>query len=561
MQQEKNKRDWWKEAVVYQIYPCSFQDSNGDGNGDLRGIITRLNYIKSLGVDVIWLNPVFVSPNDDNGYDISNYCTIMEIFGTLEDFDELLKEIHAKGLKLVLDMVVNHTSDEHPWFQQARKSRKNPYYTYYHWWPVEKEQPPYRPSYFEESAWQYNPSTHSWYLHYFSHKQPDLNWENPQVRQAVYKMMHFWFDKGVDGLRMDSISLIAKDPDFPPIDLKEYPDIFSYYAHGPHLHDYLHEMYREVWSKYNVMTVGEGSAVTYQEVAKFVEPEREELNMLYGFGPSEVRNYTRPDASDSGIAYSLVALKKMFTDWDKAVGDGWPSLYLGNHDQARMITRFGNDSSGFREISAKMLIIFLLTMRGTPYWFAGDEIGMVNPRFNRIEDYRDIATLNQYEEIKKRGGDISAFLEIQKQTSRDNARTPMQWDGNLHAGFTWGTPWINVNPDYVEVNVAEEEKNPDSVLNFFRKMIAFRKAYKVLIYGSYHLIEPVHPQIFAYFREDSEQRLLIVNNFSSRQAQIELPVNPEMLEAKICNYRDFPELQGKMVLRPYEAVVWEVKTI
>lgn len=551
----KEQKYWWKEAVVYQIYPRSFQDSNADGIGDLQGIISRLNYVCSLGVDVIWLNPIFASPNDDMGYDISDYRAIMKEFGTMADFDELLQEVHARGLKLVLDLVVNHTSDEHPWFKEARKSRNNPYYSYYHWWPVEKEHPPYRPSYFEKSAWQYNPRTRSWYLHYFSRKQPDLNWENPQVRQEIYDMMRFWFDKGIDGFRMDSIPLIAKDPNFPPIDREKYPDIFSAYSHVPHLHDFLHEMNREVLSKYNIMTVGEGSALTYKDIARFVEPQREELDMLYGFGPSEVRTYTRPDSPDSGIPYSLIALKKMFTDWDKAVGDGWPSVYLGNHDQPRMISRFGDDSPEFRAISAKMLATFLLTLRGTPYWFAGDEIGMVNPKFGKIEEYRDIATINQYQEIKKRKGNLETFLENQKQVSRDNARTPMQWDRSLHAGFTVGTPWLKTNPDFVQVNVFDEEKNPDSVLNYFRKMIAFRKEHPEFIYGSYTLKEAKHPQVFAYLREGSQQKFMVALNFSSRQVQFILPIHLKNAKVVMDNYGDYPTLEQTIFLRPFEALI------
>ena len=551
----KDKRVWWKEAIVYQIYTRSFQDSNGDGIGDLQGIISRLNYIRSLGVDVIWLNPIFASPNDDMGYDISDYRGIMQEFGTMEDFDRLLEEVHALGMRLILDLVVNHTSSEHPWFQEAGKSRKNPYYEYYHWWPVEKEHPQYRPSYFEESAWQYNLHTRSWYLHYFSRKQPDLNWENPEVRQAVYDMMRFWFDKGIDGFRIDSISLIAKDPSFPPIDQKKYPDFFSSYAHGPHLHDYLHEMNREVLDKYDIMTVGEGSAVAYKDVAKFVEPERQELNMLYGFGPSEVRNYTGPDTPDSGIAYSLIALKKMFSSWDKAVGDGWPSVYLGNHDQPRMISRFGNDAPEFRELSAKMLTTFLLSLRGTPYWFAGDEIGMVNPGYEHIEDYRDIATLNQYRGIKKRKGDVSAFLCQQRQTSRDNARSPMQWDHSPNAGFTSVTPWLKPAKNYVDINVAREEKDPDSVLNYFRRMVAFRKANPEFVYGTYTLIEATHPQVYAYLRESDERKFLIALNFSPKPASIRPQMNLEGAEALMDNYNDHPAWDKTLLLRPYEALI------
>lgn len=546
---------WWKEAVVYQIYPRSFQDSDGDGIGDLRGIISRLHYVHSLGVDVIWLNPIYASPNDDMGYDISDYRAIMKEFGTMEDFDALLANVHALGMKLVLDLVVNHTSDEHPWFREARKSRHNPYYNYYHWWPVENERPQYRPSYFEESAWHYNPHTRSWYLHYFSHRQPDLNWENPVVRKEIYDMMRFWFDKGIDGFRMDSIPLIAKDPAFPPIDQRKYPDYFSSYAHGPHLHDYLHEMYCEVLSKYDIMTVGEGSAVTYKNVADFVKPGRQELNMLYGFGPSEVRNYTLPDTKDSGIGYSLIALKKMFAGWDRAVGDGWPSVYLGNHDQPRMISRFGNDSPEYREFSAKMLATFLLTLRGTPYWFAGDEIGMVNPGYSHIEDYKDIATLNQYREIRKRKGDTEAFLENQKQTSRDNARTPMQWDCSLNAGFTAGTPWLRPGSSYLDINVEKEERDPDSVLNYFRSMMALRKATPELLRGNFTLIDVSHPQIFAYWREAGEQKSLVMLNFSPQDLVFSLQMELKNAKVLINNYNNPPQLLSDLLLRPYEALV------
>ena len=546
---EQNNRIWWKEAVVYQIYPRSFKDSNGDGIGDLCGIISCLDYIKSLGVDVIWLNPIYASPNDDNGYDISDYRAIMKEFGTMEDFDLLLREVHARNLKLILDLVVNHTSDEHPWFQEARKSRKNPYYTYYHWWPVEQETPPLRPSYFEESAWTYDPHTRAWYLHYFSRKQPDLNWENREVREAVYDMMRFWFDKGIDGFRMDSIPLIAKDPAFPPIDRKKYPDLFSSYAHGPHLHEYLHEMNREVLSKYDIMTVGEGSAVTYKEVEKFVGPERQELDMLYGFGPSEVRNYTTADCPDSGIGYSLIALKKMFSGWDKAVGKGWPAIYLGNHDQPRMLSRFGDDRPQFRVYAAKMLATFLLTMRGTPYWLAGDEIGMCNPKFDRIGDYRDIATLNQYKQIEKRKGDTQWFLQMQQQTSRDNARTPFQWDNSGQAGFTTGMPWIGVNPDYRKINVAAQEKDPWSVL------IALRKSSPDLVYAGYTLLDAKNPRTYTYLRKGEKYHYLVVLNFSSKQAEAYPGIDMQGAEILMCNYGDLPQLDKVVSLRPYEAVV------
>ncbi len=553
---------WWKKAVVYQIYPRSFQDSNGDGVGDLRGIISRLDYVKSLGIDIIWLNPIFVSPNDDNGYDISNYCDIMPEFGTMEDFNLLLKEVHGRGLKLILDLVVNHTSDEHLWFMQARQSRTNPFYNYYYWWPAEEGKPPFRRSYFDEdgSAWKYNEPTDSYYLHYFSVKQPDLNWGNPEVRREVYKIMRFWFDKGIDGFRMDSIPLIGKDPAFPEIDPDEYPNIYEYYAKNPSLHDYLKEMNDEVLSKYNITTVGEGSAVRASDVSKFVELARRELNMLYHFGPSEVRNFSKPDSPDTGIDYSLIELKQMFTEWDRAVADGWPTVYLGNHDQPRMVSRFADDSPPYHDVSAKMLATFLLTMRGTPYWYAGDEIGMNNIKFNRIEDYNDIATRNEYKRIKKQKGDLKAFLREQKQVSRDNARTPFQWDDSSNAGFTDGQPWLKINDNYEKINVAAEEKDPNSILNYFKKMMVLRKTRKALIWGNYSLLDPENKQVYVYAREIDDEKFLIVLNFSPRKTQTRCGTDVRRAELILCNYADEPNQNSaeSITLRPFEALVYRL---
>lgn len=561
MEQSENKPAWWKEAIVYQIYPRSFQDSNEDGIGDLRGIISRLDYVKSLGVNVIWLNPICASPNDDNGYDISDYRQIMGDFGTMEDFDLLLKEIHARNMRLVLDLVVNHSSDEHPWFREARTSRSNAYYSYYHWWPVEQGRPPLRPSFFDEKgdAWRYNPRTKSYYLHYFSRKQPDLNWENPKVRQEMYAMMKFWLEKGIDGFRMDSISYISKDIDFPEIDQTRYPGIFEYYAQGPRLHEYLHEMNRTVWSKYDIMTVGEGSGETADQLALFVEPDREELDMLYGFGPAQVRNTTKPDSPYTGIPYSLVALKKMFTLWDQAVGKGWPSIYLGNHDQPRMLSRFGNDSAEYRGISAKMLATFLLTMRGTPYWYAGDEIGMSNIKFKCIEDYNDINTKNLYKQIEEKGGNISAFLEEQKQIARDNARTPFQWDKSLYAGFSAVKPWLKVNPDYGQVNVEVQEKAPFSVLNYFRKLVKIRQSYTTLIYGKYVLLDPANKKVYAYLREKEREKFLITLNFSPKTAYITPGMDLRKARMILSNYEERKEKNvcRRIKLRPYEANIWK----
>ena len=430
--QPGNDWAWWKETIVYQIYPRSFKDSNDDGIGDLNGITEKLDYLHGLGIETLWLNPIFASPNADNGYDISDYRQIMPDFGTMEDFDRLLNEAHARGMRLLLDLVLNHTSDQHPWFREARTSRENPYYDYYLWWPEEQGRPPYRKSHFDEEgdAWCYNAPTRSYYLHYFARQQPDLNWQNPEVRAEIYDILRFWLDKGVDGFRLDSIPYIAKDTSFPEIDLCKYPDVFPYYSLGPHLHDYLHEMNREVFSRYDCTTVGEGSKTSPEEGWKFIAPERQELDMLYHFGAADIRNETEADDPATGIPYSLLALKRMYAEWDAAVGDGWPTIYLGNHDQPRMVSRFGSDTPEWRDLSAKMLTMFLLTMRGTPYWLAGDELGMANIRFTRIEEYDDIDTRNHYRKLLREGRDTEQFLREQQEIGRDNARTPYQWDGS-----------------------------------------------------------------------------------------------------------------------------------
>jgi oligo-1,6-glucosidase len=406
---------WWKEAVIYQIYPRSFKDSNGDGIGDLKGIISKLDYIKSLGVDVVWLNPIFASPNADNGYDISDYRAIMKEFGTMDDFDALLKGMHDRGIKLLLDLVVNHSSDQHDWFKQSRSSRTNPYRNYYHWWPAEKGKPPFRPGAFEVdgSGWRYDSLTNAYYLHYFSYKQPDLNWENPKLRKEIFEMMKFWFAKGVDGFRMDVIPFISKDTSFPVITQKILDEKYNgawdqYLASGPNLHKYLKEMDKEVLSKYDCMSVAEGAGVTTSTAHNFVDADRKELNMLYhfegvnyGYVPGKFKT---PDPN----GYKLVGFKEIYSKWDSVFArEGWGTVYLGNHDQPRMVTRWGNDSPEFRELSSKMLTTFLLTMRATPYYYFGDELGMDNIKFDKIEDYKDIESINMYDQIKNRGGDLN----------------------------------------------------------------------------------------------------------------------------------------------------------
>ncbi len=533
---------WWKEAIVYQVYPRSFKDSNGDGIGDLQGIISKFDYLQSLGIDVVWINPVYTSPNDDNGYDISDYCDIMKEFGTMKDFDELLDGLHKRKIRLVMDLVVNHTSDEHEWFKQSRNSRKNPYRNYYHWRHSEKGEPPFRPSFFDEkgSAWKYDSKTRSYYLHIFSVKQPDLNWENRQLRKEIYEMMKFWFDKGVDGFRMDAITFIAKDENFPAFTedeiQKQYGEWSGYYASHPCLHEYLHEMYTEVLSKYDVMTVAEGPGISPEEAHKIVDPARKELNMLYhfegmgiGYVPGE---FKRVDPN----GYDLVKFKEVYTKWnDVFARKGWGTIYLGNHDQPRMVSRWGNDSAEFKVPSAKMLITFLFTMHATPFFYNGDEIG------------------------KK--GDVKRFLENQKESARDNSRTPFQWDNSSHAGFTTGAPWLKVNHNYTECNVEIQDKDPDSILNYFRKMIKIRKANPVLLYGHYHLLDKAHKQVYAYTRTLEDEKFLIILNFSKESLDYRIPGSfRHDEEILINNYKTCEQHKDKVHLQPYQAIVMKTKS-
>jgi oligo-1,6-glucosidase len=542
-------RKWWKEAVVYQIYPRSFKDDNGDGIGDLKGIISKLDYIKSLGVDVVWLNPIYSSPNDDNGYDISDYRNIMKDFGTMGDFDTLLSEMHKRNIKLVLDLVVNHTSDEHPWFLQSRSARSGPYRNFYHWWDAERGKPTPRWSFFDvnSDAWRYDSLTSAYYLHYFSRKQPDLNWENPAVRKEVYAIMKFWLDKGIDGFRMDAFQFVAKDTTWPVLPPGYEKQINKYYGMGPHLHDYLQEMNREVLGKYDIMTVAEGAGSTLQDAHDLVDPDRHELNMAYSFEGI--------DLGHGSPGYSLPEFKKVYSKWDSAFEqNGWLSIFLANHDQPRMVSHWGNDSPEFRALSSKMLTTFIMTMRGTPYYYNGDEIGMKNIGFDKITDYRDIGTINKYKETINKGGDLKAFLEAAGRTSRDNSRTPFQWDGTAHAGFTTGTPWIKVNPDYATVNAAAQEKDPRSILNYFRQIVRLRKDNLVLVYGKYTLIDKDNPDVYAYTREGYGKKMLILLNFSAHPAAANTGIDLSHGRLLLDNYPDPP---GGGSLRPFEARVYE----
>ncbi|WP_224482675.1 glycoside hydrolase family 13 protein [Robertkochia aurantiaca] len=560
-----NDRKWWKEAVVYQIYPRSFKDSNADGIGDLKGIIEKLDYLKSLEVDVIWLNPIFKSPNDDNGYDISDYRAIMEEFGTMDDFDALLEGIHERGLKVILDLVVNHSSDEHEWFRESRKSRDNPYRDFYHWWPAEKGKPPKRWSYFdlEGNAWQYDEQTDAYYLHYFSVKQPDLKWENPELRRAIYDMMHFWFQKGIDGFRMDVIPFISKDPEYPELPEEYEGDFIAYYANGPRLHEYLQEMNREVLSKYDVMTVGEAPGVKIENALDFVDEHRNELNMFFHFdllaldrAPGKVFQMREDN-------WKLTEFKEIFTRWDEVFSEkGWGSLFLNNHDFPRSVSRWGNDSPEHWYHSATMLQTFLLSMRGTPYFYQGEEIGMTNARFDSIEDYRDINTLTAYQIAAHNCDDLEAFIENEKEASRDNVRTPMQWNAQKHAGFTSGEPWIRVNQNYLQgINVQSQEKDSHSVLNYFRSMVKLRKNNPVLTYGSYRLLDPDNEEIYAYTRTLGDEKILVLLSFFEKSSTIDLSKELSFTRGDLLISNDEAKKQIKapvFVLSPYQAVIYRL---
>lgn len=548
------KKTWWKESVVYQIYPRSYNDSNNDGIGDIPGIIQKLDYIQSLGINVIWLCPVYESPNDDNGYDISDYRNIMNEFGTMSDFDILLKGVHDRGMKLVMDLVVNHSSDEHHWFEESRKSKDNPYRDYYHWKPGQNGGPPTDwEAFFGGSAWQYDETTEEYYLHLFTKKQPDLNWENPKVREEVNNIIRYWFDKGVDGFRMDVISLISKRPNHTDMVSPVFEEVIAkQYANGPRIHEFLKSMNQEVLSKYDIMTVGEGPGITLAHGLDYVGEDRNELDMVFHF------DHMFLDMGDGGkfdpIPYSLVEFKDIFSRWDEklAEGNGWGSIFLGNHDFPRMVSRFAADGE-YREKAAKLLASMLLSMRGTPYVYQGDELGMCNVAFDNPEDYRDIETLNYFKSLEAEGKAPKDHIHNVHTMGRDNARTPMHWSDSEHAGFSEVTPWINVNPNYPDINVEDQERNTESILNFYRRMIQFRKNHPTMVYGDYESIRNDHQQIYAYRRWDEVNEFLVVLNFSDQVVDFDPIITG--LELLIYNYTDATE---DLLMRPWEAKIFRV---
>lgn len=554
------KKTWWKESVIYQIYPRSFMDSNGDGIGDLKGITSKLDYLKELGIDVIWLSPVYQSPNDDNGYDISDYQAIMEEFGTMEDFDEMLSQAHERGIKIVMDLVVNHTSDEHRWFVESRKAEDTPYRDYYIWREgKEGNQPPNNwGSCFGGSAWKYDEERQMYFLHLFSPKQPDLNWDNPTVRQEVFDMMTWWCEKGIDGFRMDVISMISKTKDMPDGEVHGlYGDFGPYCVHGPHVHDYLKEMNEKVLSRYDIMTVGETSGVTVEEAKKYAGEDSHELNMVFQFehvdGHGKYGKWT-----DERMP--LPELKKTLSRWQTELyGQAWNSLFWDNHDQPRAVSRFGNDNPQYREVSAKMLATCLHMMQGTPYIYQGEELGMTNYPFEIPEDFRDIESINAYKEWCESGRvSHEEFWPCLQLISRDNARTPVQWDDTENAGFTAGTPWIPVNPNYKEINAAAELKDPGSVFHYYQKLIALRKQLPIIVYGKYTLLLPEDENLFVYTRELDKEKLLVVCNFTSEEQEFDLPKEFRGAECLIANMSNSYR-EEKMVLKAYEAFVLRKK--
>ncbi len=547
---------WWKEAVIYQIYPRSFMDSNADGIGDLKGITSKLDYLQELGIDVIWLSPVYKSPNDDNGYDISDYQDIMDEFGTMDDFDEMLKQAHARNIRIVMDLVVNHTSDEHPWFVESRKSKDNKYRDYYIWREGKDASTPPNNwgACFGGSAWEYDSETNMYYLHLFSKKQPDLNWDNPNVRKEVFDMMSWWCEKGIDGFRMDVISMISKTKEMPDGEVHDlYGDFGPYCIHGPNVHKYLQEMNEKVLSKYDIMTVGETAGVTPEQAKKYAGEDTKELNMVFQFEHVESDGKYGKWTDEK---FPLPALKEIMSRWQTELyGTAWNSLFWDNHDQPRAVSRFGNDSRAYREVSAKMLATCLHMMQGTPYIYQGEELGMTNYPFQNMQDFRDIESIHAYEEWCESGNlSHDTFWPCLIFKSRDNARTPMQWDTTKHAGFTAGEPWIAVNPNYTEINAKAQTADPNSVFHYYKKLIALRKHYPIIVYGSYELLLKDHEQIFAYTRTLEQKKLLVVCNFTETHASFQIPEEFKHAECLIANMeRSYQDTD--MQLQPYEAFV------
>ena len=556
---------WWKKAVVYQIYPKSFHDTTGNGVGDIQGIIEKLDYLNTLGIDVIWLTPIYNSPQNDNGYDISDYYSIYDEYGRMEDFDRFIKESHQRGIKVIMDIVINHTSTEHEWFHHSKASKDNPYRNYYIWKDgKDGKEPTNWQSKFGGNAWQYDENTGQYYLHLFDVTQADVNWENEEVRNKLYEMMSFWAEKGVDGFRLDVINLISKDQKFPDDDGSVPPgDGRKFYTDGPRVHEFMREMNEKVFSKYDLMTVGEMSSTTIEHCIKYTNPERSELSMTFNFHHLKV-DYPNGEKWTKA-PFDFIALKGILSTWQTEMnkGGGWNALFWCNHDQPRVVSRFGDDKTYYVE-SAKMLATSIHMMQGTPYIYQGEEFGMTNPNFDDINEYRDVESLNMYNIMKEQGKSHEEIIEILKQKSRDNSRTPVQWDDRPHAGFTQGIPWINVAANYKEINAKKALEEEDSIFYHYKQLIQLRKEYDIITNGDYQLILADHNEIFAYIRNGNGEKLLVINNFYGRETTFRLPIEVNLTNYKssklISNYHDTQEdVQQQLPLRPYESVVYYLK--
>lgn len=553
------KRIWWKEAVGYQIYPRSFQDSNGDGIGDLQGIIQRLDYIKELGIDVIWICPMYKSPNDDNGYDISDYQDIMEDFGTMEDFDHLLSEVHNRGMKLIIDLVLNHTSDEHPWFIESRSSKDNPKRDWYIWKDGKGDKEPNNwESIFGGSAWEYDEKTDQYYLHVFSTKQPDVNWENKEVRHELYSTVNWWLDKGIDGFRIDAISHIKKRPGFPDMpnpEGKKYVSSFDMHMNQEGIHEFLQEFKEETYSKYDAMTVGEANGVTVDEAHLWVGEKEGKMNMVFQFEHLDLWD------TETGKGLDILTLKKVLTRWQKGLeNDGWNALFIENHDKARIVSTWGNDDQYWKQSATSMATMYFL-MQGTPFIYQGQEIGMTNVHFPSIDDYDDVATKNLYRIKREEGVSHQKIMDGIWATSRDNSRTPMQWSTETNAGFSDATPWMKVNPNYVDINVEKQSKEEDSILSFYKKMIQLKKNNDVFTYGTYDLLQEEDSQTYSYTRTLGEEQVVIITNLTKEEATFSSEgINLSFDQLLLNNYPvEAHEDLSSFTLKPFEARVYKLK--
>ncbi len=550
----QQSKQWWKEAVVYQVYPRSFYDSNGDGIGDIRGVIKKLDYIKGLGIDVIWLSPVYESPNDDNGYDISDYQDILEEFGTMDDLDELLAETHKRGMRLIMDLVINHTSDEHEWFIESRSSKDNPYRDYYIWHPGDEEgnRPNNWESIFGGSVWEWDEETEEYFMHVFSKKQPDLNWENPEVRQALYDMVNWWLDKGIDGFRVDAITHIKKKPGFPdllnPLNKDVVPS-FEYHMNQPGIGEHLSELANETFDQYDVMTVGEANGVDAKDAKNWVEEENGYFDMIFQF------EHVNLWGANQGL--DLVPFKQIMTRWQEELeGVGWNALYIENHDLVRAVSSLGDDGDK-RKASGKALGMMYFFMQGTPFIYQGQEIGMTNIQLDSLDEYDDIESVNRTKIMIEEGIVFDEAMEYIWDNSRDNVRTPMQWDSSEQAGFTTGTPWLQINNNYVDINVQEALADPNSIYHFYKKMIDIRRESETLIYGSYELIEADHPSVYAYLRHGEDEQYLIVTNLFNEHETMDFS-DYHFEELVLSNYIVTDELKTEFTLRPYEARLYRL---